>query len=286
MQRSKPIWITGSKGRLGSVIRKQFSSHTEFKVIGTDIDVDITDIHAVRQAMDVYRPHIVINCASISDAAYCEEHRTEAYRVNALGARNLASATEEHNAKLIHISTDDVFSGEHNIPKNEFDVPTPKTVYGKSKFAGENFVRDLNPRHLIIRSSWVYGTGARSYYDFVLEKAKAGEKFKAPMDVISTPTNIYHIADFIGKILSSNEYGIFHVASKGACSRLEYAREVLRLNGYDENLVEGTLAEKDGHITSTVLETLMLDMTGLYEMPDWKEALKAYAEKRKLEEGH
>ena len=283
MQRSKPIWITGSKGRLGTVIKKQLSNRTEYKVIGTDIDVDITDINEVRQAMDVYRPRVVINCASISDAAYCEEHRTEAYKVNALGARNLASATEEHNVKLIHISTDDVFSGIHNFPKNEFDIPTPKTVYGKSKFAGENFVRDLNPRHLIIRSSWVYGAGKNSYYDFVLEKAKAGEKFKAPMDVISSPTCVYDIAEFIEKVLDISEYGIFHVSSKGACTRLSYAREILKLNGFDEHLVDGTFAEEDGHITSTVLENLMLEITGIHEMPEWLDALKAYAEMRKKE---
>lgn len=279
----KTIWITGSIGQLGTVLSHKLASNTDYKIIGTDKDVDISDLTAVRQSMDLYYPSIVINCASISNAAYCEEHRAEAYKVNTLGARNLAMVTASHNTKIIHISTDDVFSGEHNIPKNEFDIPTPKTVYGKSKYAAENFVRELNPRHLIIRSSWVYGTGKNSYYDYVLGCAEKGEKFKAPMDLISSPTNVNEIAKFMDIIIKQNEYGIFHVSSKGACTRQAFAKEILRLNGYDTSLAEGTLADKDGHITSTVLENLMLDITGIYSMPEWEQSLKEYYESTRKE---
>ena len=147
------IWITGADGRLGNALKDLLKKDKSYTLVTTGKDVDITDAKAVEKAIDIYQPGIVINAASVSNAEYCEEHPLEAYKVNTLGARNLASATRRKNATLIHLSTDDVFSGEHNRPKNEFDIPTPKTVYGKSKYAGENLVRELNPKHLIIRSS-------------------------------------------------------------------------------------------------------------------------------------
>ena len=151
------IWITGAEGRLGSALVALLKKDMGIKVVGTDLDVDITDMEAVEQCMKVYRPNVVINCASISDAEYCEKNMVEAFKVNALGARNLAAASRSANAKMIHLSTDDVFSGKAAGRLTEFDMPDPQSVYGKSKFAGENYVKELNPKHLIIRSSWVYG---------------------------------------------------------------------------------------------------------------------------------
>lgn len=122
------------------------------------------DMQAVDHAMDVYRPTIVINCASISDAEYCESHMVEAFKINALGARNLASASRRINAKMIQLSTDDIFDGKTSGRLTEYDTPAPQTVYGKSKLAGENYVRELNPKHLIIRSSWVYSAAKGNYF--------------------------------------------------------------------------------------------------------------------------
>ena len=277
----KTIWITGSEGKLGSVLCKILSRNKKYKIVGTGRNVDVTDLNAVDQAMDIYRPNIVINCASISNFDYCEGHRIEAYKVNTLGARNLATVTARYNIKLIHISTNEVFSGERNVPKNEFDAPTPKTVFGKSKFAGENYVRELNEKHLIIRSSWVYGTGQDSYYDYVIKCAQEGKSFTAPMDVISSPTNVYDLARVIDSMISSREYGIFHVSSEGACSLLEYAKAILRLNGYDSALAEGTFSTGEGQVTATMLENLMLELTGIAKMPDWYEALEKYVAETK-----
>ena len=154
------IWVTGAEGRLGSALVQLLSQDIENKVIGTDKDeVDITDLAAVDAAIDVYHPTVVINCASMSDMDECEKNMVEAFKINTLGARNLAMATQRINAKIIQMSTDDVFEGKTGIRLTEFEIPTPKTVYGKSKLAGEAFVRERNPKHLIIRSSWVYGTG-------------------------------------------------------------------------------------------------------------------------------
>lgn len=271
---NQTIWITGAAGRLGAALVELLEQNSNYKIIGTDMDVDITDSKAVDQAVDIYRPAIVINCASISDASYCEEHMVEAFKVNALGARNLASSTRRINAKLIHLSTDDIFVGKTESGLTEFDTPAPETVYGKSKLAGENYVRELNPKHLIIRSSWVYGAGHNDYFSYVLGHGKSQTPFDAPLDIISTPTSAKALSQFIQCLISKSEYGVYHASCEGMCSRYEFAKAILEITKHDSSLVRATTTPTGQ--SSTHLENLMMKMTEIYTMPDWKDDLIAY----------
>lgn len=274
------IWVTGAEGRLGSALVQLLSQDLDNKVIGTDkAEVNITDLEAVNAAMDVYHPTVVINCASMSDMDECEKNMVEAFKVNTLGARNLAMATNRVNAKIIQMSTDDVFEGKSGARLTEFELPTPKNVYGKSKLAGEAYVRELNPKHLIIRSSWVYGTGKDDFMTRVLDHAKKGETFEVPMDVISTPTSALTLAKFVELMIDHEEYGIYHASCEGSCSRRSFAQEILRGFGYDDRLAEGVFAGDKA--MSTLLENLMMKMTGIYEMPHWKDDLNAYIARHK-----
>ncbi|MDE7313046.1 MAG: NAD(P)-dependent oxidoreductase [Eubacterium sp.] len=276
------IWITGAEGRLGSALVELLKKDMEHKVVGTDMDVDITDMEAVEQCIKVYRPNIVINCASISDADYCEKHRVEAFKVNALGARNLAAASRSANAKMIQLSTDDVFSGKTSGQLTEFDLPDPQSVYGKSKYAGENYVKELNPKHLIIRSSWVYGAANENaredYFSYVVKCAKSGTPFEAPLDRIGSPTSARVLADFICCMLDKAEYGIYHASCEGMCSRHEFATAVLALAGYDTELANGYFSVENRGRVSILLENLMMEMTEIYTMPQWFDELKHYVE--------
>lgn len=279
------IWITGAEGRLGSALVQLLKKDMGNKVVGTDLDVDVTDMAAVDQAANVYRPNIIINCASISDVEYCEKHMVDAFRVNALGARNLAAAARRMNAKIIQLSTDDVFDGKSSGRLTEFDLPDPQTVYGKSKLAGESYVKELNPKHLIIRSSWVYGAaGSRvdqDYFAFVAEQGKNHTPFEAPLDKISTPTSAGELARFISCLLDKTEYGIYHASCEGMCTRHEFAKTILALMGYDTSLARGTFSDKNRRQVSTLLENLMMKMTEIYSMPQWIDDLKAYVEELK-----
>ena len=277
------IWVTGAEGRLGCALVKLLKQDVGNKVVGTDKDVDITIMEDVEQSATIYRPNVIINCASISDREYCEQNLVEAFRVNALGARNLAAAARRVNARIIQLSTDDIFEGNQAGALTEFDLPSPRTAYGKSKLAAENYVRDLCPRHLIVRSSWVYGGGSGStekqdYFMYVDRHGRNGTPFDAPVDVVSTPTSASELARFVCCLLDTTEYGIYHASCEGMCTRFEFAKTILSLMGYDVSLVRETRAAQDGRQICTLLENLMMKMTEIYTMPDWLEDLKAYVE--------
>lgn len=271
------IWVTGANGNLASQLVKKLKEDTSNKIIATDTDVDISDNEIVERTIDIYRPSVIINCAAISNVDYCEKNMVEAFKVNALGARNLAVAARKVNAKIIQLSTDDVFSGNRVGKLTEFDTPNPNSVYGKSKLAGENYVKELNPKHLIIRSSWVYGYSDEDFYSYVLNKAKNNEEFDVALDRLSTPTSADSLADFVISMIEKSEYGIFHASCEGACSRHEFARRILSSNGYSETLAKGVFYNSNNKVHSTLLENLMMKMTGLYEMPNWLDDLKRFS---------
>lgn len=277
------VWVVGASGRVGRALTAALKKDTDFKVIATGREVDIADLDAIEQACMIYKPNVVVNCASISNTEYCEKNKVEAFKVNAIGARNLAAVSARNNAKIIQLSTDEVFSGEHNYPKNEFDIPTPDSVFGQSKYAGENFVRELNPKHLIVRSSWVYGEDVEDYVSYVLSKAEKGETFDAAIDRISTPTYMNRIVDFIIKMIPEEEYGLYHVASEGLCTRYQLANTILTLAGYDPTLARA-ISGAGSTVVSTALENLMMKITGVYQMPEWHVDLENYIKGMKKED--
>ena len=173
----KKIWIVGSLGHMGQALIRLLDM-MEYELYETDKDeLDITDEHAVSLFMHRNRPDVVINCAGYHPSAGAAQSETDmAYKVNAVGARNLAQSAESIQAKLIQISTDDVFSSASDTPYNEFDDVNPVGLFAKSKYAGEKFVIQLMTRYVIIRSSWIYGIGK----DFLNEYWKLPQIPKYP----------------------------------------------------------------------------------------------------------
>lgn len=210
----------------------------------------------------------------------CEENPEEAYKINAIGARNLATAARRIDAKFIQISTDDVFGGDEDKAFCEFDDPHPTTMYGKSKYAGEKLVRELTDKHVIVRSSWLYGVGSYDFVDRVLDTAAKEGAVHLPEDEISSPTSAEALAGFIDCLMHSREYGLFHASCDGSCSRAEYAREILRLAGKENVPVTSASENTALRPRFTLLDNMMLRITGLYQMPDWHDALSEYMSHR------
>ena len=275
------IWIVGARGQVGRAIYEEIDS-LRHVIYDTDKDLDITSMKEVESYVHSLRPNVVINCAGMTDLTQCEDNPLDAYRVNAIGARNLSAASRAIGAKFVQISTDDVFDGKEQALLNEFDPTMPVTVYGKSKLAGETLVRELNPKHLIIRSSWIYGDGANNYVSHVLKLAKTQKVIRAANDQFSTPTSAKELAKCILALLDSNEYGIFHASCEGITSRYNFAREIIRLAGLEQQVKIEPVFVADSHsgVLSrsryTVLDNLMLKLTGVYQMPAWEDALREY----------
>lgn len=276
MKNRNRIWVTGAGGQVGRAIVKELG-FIENEIFTTDVDVDVTDIDEVLRYGDMNYPDIIIHCAALSDAKECENRVETAYKVNALGARNIATAARKVNAKLIYLSTDDIFGEGKGKPLTEFDFAYPETVYGKSKYAGEQFVRELCPKHLIVRSAWIYGEAPNNFLWRFIEKAKKETTIQVPNNEISSPTSAKELARFIVKLADSREYGIYHASCEGICTRYEFACEIARLAGLSVK-VEAVAGE---HSSNVMLDNLMMRMTGIYTMPHWKTALEEFMEEQK-----
>lgn len=272
----KKIWITGAEGHIGTALLDLLEG-VEYQLLPTDIEeVDITKIGEVTQFVHVNRPDVVINCAGLTDVQECENNVDEAYRVNAIGVRNVALAANEVNAKVIQISTDDVFDKESRVPYNEFDNVHPRTIYGKSKEAGEKILTQLLNRFVIIRSSWIYGIG-RDFVDEVLRNVGQGKTMEVPNNQYAAPTSAKELAKVIRYFIDNEEYGLYHVVCQGSCSRYEFARTILEYSGKAGELdLYPVVIEDSARPTYSVLDNMMLRLTGIEEPKDWKAALKEY----------
>lgn len=272
----KKIWITGAEGHIGTALLDLLEG-VEYQLLPTDIEeVDITKIDEVTQFVHVNRPDVVINCAGLTDVQECENNVDEAYRVNAIGVRNVALAANEVNAKVIQISTDDVFDKESRVPYNEFDNVHPRTIYGKSKEAGEKILTQLLNRFVIIRSSWIYGIGRDFVYE-VLRNVGQGKTMEVPNNQYAAPTSAKELAKVIRYFIDNEEYGLYHVVCPGSCSRYEFARTILEYSGKAGELdLYPVVIEDSARPTYSVLDNMMLRLTGIEEPKDWKAALKEY----------
>jgi dTDP-4-dehydrorhamnose reductase len=279
------ILLTGVNGQLGTDLCRALEGH---EVIGlTHAEVDITDQEALNKVCRKYRPAIIINTAAFVRVDDCEDDPDRAFSVNALGARNVAVIALELGAKLIHISTDYVFGSETKpraIPYTEFDFPEPLNIYGRSKLAGEDFVRHICPKHFIVRSSGLFGTAGSSgkggnFIETIIRLAKERTELKIVDDQVFSPTYTKDVAAKIVQLLNTELYGIYHVTNKGICSWYEFTKEILQFTGSKTRVLPITSSEypqKARRPPYSVLGHYHLKLMNMDDLPTWREALKNY----------
>ena len=218
------ILITGCHGQLGTELQKQLADEEcalgplperlrKATVIAVDVDeLDITDREATVTYIRRTQPDTVINCAAFTNVDGCETNRDAAYRVNALGPRNLALACEKINARLIHISTDYVFSGTANggVALDESALPAPISAYGQTKLLGETYVQQFCRRHFIVRTAWLYSYYGKNFVKTMVNLAKTHDTLNVVNDQLGNPTNAVDLAYHILKLAVSHDYGIYH----------------------------------------------------------------------------
>lgn len=277
------VWIAGSNGQIGHALNEVLDP-LEIEVLNTDKDeLDITDTEEVLNFGIVNRPDVIINCTGVTDTKLCEEEPELAYRVNALGARNLSIVARKNGAKMVQLSTDDVFDGKSKKPYTEFDDTNPLTVYGASKRAGENYVKEFTHKHFIVRSNWVYGKYGHNFVNQVLEAAEKGNTLSVAADQFGSPTSAKDLARMILYLINTNEYGTYHVTCSGVCNRHEFAQEILRLSGKKIELKAVPTEQSDLSAVRppyAVLDNFILRIIDMYDMPDWKESLEEFMNER------
>ncbi|MGN0652580.1 MAG: dTDP-4-dehydrorhamnose reductase [Gemmiger sp.] len=239
------ILITGCRGQLGTELQKQLADEgcalgplperlRKATVIAVDVDeLDITDREATVTYIRRTQPDTVINCAAFTNVDGCETNRDAAYRVNALGPRNLAMACEKVNARLIHISTDYVFPGAPNggVPLDECAIPAPISAYGQTKLLGEQYVQRFCRRHFIVRTAWLYSYYGKNFVKTMVNLAKTHDRITVVNDQLGNPTNAVDLAYHILKLAVSHDYGTYHCTGTGICSWYDFASEIIRLSG-------------------------------------------------------
>lgn len=272
------VWLNGYTGQIGQAINELLDP-LQYEIFCTDKDdLDITNVDNVMSFGEMNRPDIIINCSGLTNVDECETHKEEAFRVNAIGARNLSIIAGKISAKLVHISTDDIFNGTKEKPFDEFDEPNPSTIYGKSKLAGERYVKEFTKKHFIIRSSWVYGK-KENFVTKVIEAAKNKQTLYIANDQYGSPTSAKELAQFIIYIMNTNEYGTYHMTCLGVCSREEFAKEILKQMNIETPFISVPTTEADFtniHPSYTVLDNLILRILNDYNAPTWQDALKDY----------
>lgn len=280
-QRRVKVLVTGAGGQLGLDLVDAFADHD---VVGlTRAELDITDEAAVATAVDALRPALVINAAAVTDVDGCESDPSGAHRANALGPWWLARACERSGATLVTFSTDYVFdgaapSGPGGAPRGyvEGDPLAPLSVYGRSKAAGEQLVRETLPRHHIVRTAWVSGARGRNFVRTMLRLADEGRDVRVVDDQIGSPTFTRDLATAVRALAVSGRYGTLHLVNEGSCSWFELAAALFELAGRTVDLgpqPSSAMQRPAPRPSWSVLDTTHATALGL-ALPSWQDGLE------------
>ncbi len=227
------VFITGADGALGQEVQNILKAE-KVNFLPTDINqLDITYFKKVNETIMSYRPDVIIHCAAISDVDECEKNKDLAYRINVMGTLGLAHMAKKIDAKIAYISTNFVFDGKTERPYGEYDAANPINEYGRTKYLGEQSVRDTCDKFFIIRTAWLFGANSKTFVSkFLQSKVKP-----ANVDVICDQTGSFtYIPDLARTILSlivSDHYGLYHIVNTGLGSWLDFmlrAKELMRFN--------------------------------------------------------
>lgn len=220
------ILITGANGQLGKALQRTLVGHTLALV---DLpEVDVTERAALPVVMEQEQPDVVIHCAAYTDVDGCARDPILAHRVNALGTQNVALACQSAGIPMVHISTNEVFSGDNPAGYEEWMPLSPRNPYGISKAAAEGYVQAVLNRYYIVRTAWLYAPGGKNFIHAILRRAREAGSVRVVTDEIGNPTNVNDLAEAIAGLITTGHFGVYHFVNSGACSRWAFANEILR----------------------------------------------------------
>lgn len=269
------ILVTGAAGRLGTQLVHELSAAHE--VLGLDAeDMDITDFAAVQRTVGDYEPQLVINSAAWTQVDACALEPVKAIHINGLGAQNLAVVAHENNAAILQVSSNEVFDGTASRPYYEYDFPNPVNPYGYSKYVGEQSVKEVNPRHYIVRTSWLFARGGRNFLHAILGAAEAGKTLRVVVNEVANPTYNVDLAAAIAHLIETGRYGTYHLCNAGAVSRYEFARYTLDKAGFQDTPIERISSQEWPRASRPPVYSSLANLAGAalgIELRGWREAV-------------
>lgn len=281
------VAVIGFKGQLGSDLVRELGESDRVLPLSHQ-DLEIRDHAGTREVLTRFRPDTVINTAAYHRVDDCEDHESRAFQTNADAVLNLGRICNDLDALLVHVSTDYVFGGDggRTSPYTEEDHPSPVNVYGASKLAGEDLIREECRRHLIVRTSGLYGlAGNHNFAAIMLRLAGTGRPIRVVDDQRLGPTFTGHLAPKMIQLLASKARGTVHVTNQGECTWYEFANRLFEWAGLAADLMPITSREfgaKAIRPAYSVLANDALTRTGLDPMPHWRQGLADYLSGKRI----
>lgn len=274
------VLIIGSEGMLGQDLVDILSRENE--VSTTTIDtLDITDIEKTVTTVKNINPDVVIHAAAFTDVDGSESNPDLAYKVNAIGTRNVAVACQETDSALVYICTDYVFDGTKGSSYQEYDQTNPLSVYGKTKHSGEIYIRDILNKFYIVRTAWLYGYNGPNFVTTMLNLAKKMDSISVVADQVGSPTYTVDLSKAIAELVKKPAYGIYHITNSDHCSWYEYAQEIFKIAEIEIEVKPVTTEEFGSPAPRprySVLDNYNWKMEGFPEIRSYKDALAEYIE--------
>jgi dTDP-4-dehydrorhamnose reductase len=277
--------VIGANGQLGSDIVAALRAKGDSAVALSHAEIELSDFDSVKKCLESSKAEVVVNTAAMHHVEKCEQDPERAFAVNAIGSRNLASVTKELGQVLMHFSTDYVFDGAKQAPYIEEDAPIPLNVYGNSKLAGECFVRSLNPKHFVLRTSAIYGKqpcrakGGLNFVELMLKLGRERGKVRVVNNEFVSPTSTADLARQVVALRTSTAYGLCHATAEGSCSWYEFAKSIFAAAGLSVQVDIADPTEFPAKVPRplySVLENRRLKAAGLNQFQPWEAGLAEY----------
>ncbi len=277
------LLVVGAAGMLGLDMLRA-GERAGHELIGLDLpEIDIVEEASVESALSRTAPEAVLNCAAWTDVDGAETHAEEAREVNAVGARILARGAAAAGVPLLQLSTDYVFSGEPPRGANgearaylESDPPAPRSVYGATKLEGEREVLAASPRHIVVRSAWLFGIGGRNFVETMLGLARERDAVQVVVDQVGCPTWTGHLAPALLGLLERDVSGLVHLAGTGAVSWNAFAREIFRQAEVSCAVEDATSEQLARAAPRPAWSALESERDDVLPMPPWQDGLAGY----------
>lgn len=274
--------VTGVNGQLGYDIVKELKARGETDILALDKDeMDITDKEQVNKIIELYKPDVIFHCAAWTQVDKAEELKEACEKVNVIGTKNIVDASIKVGAKIVYMSTDYIFDGKKEGYYTEDDKANPQSVYGLTKYQGEEEIR-RNPNHFITRISWVFGINGNNFIKTMIKLSDKYKELSVVDDQIGSPTYTVDLAKLLVEMAHTNKYGTYNATNTGYCTWAEFAEEIFKEYGVDVKVNHVSTDEyyKDKHHAirpeNSKFDFSKLEQNGFAKMPEWQDALRRY----------